>query len=270
MDRVTLPGWLLAVICAGLALSLLALAFLLGRESGRGGGVAASPPGPAAPVSPAAVAVEPAAPSQVAAPTQVVAPAPTQPEPVATRTVRPSEPGAVVHATSAAPPPLQGTAARPVEQPHTRVVVSEKPTVADSGEKAAVAAYFAQVDNIHPGSFSGSPEQLAQEILNGASTGDMSGIDKMIRQAREAETTARSINPPAPCSEVHQESVKVLHESVQMLVSLRAALAQGDVNQLQSFQSAATSLKSRTEALERRQQALRSKYGVPAAKQAGT
>ena len=264
MDRVTLPGWLVFVLCAGLVCSLLGLAYMLGRESGRTTAPAADPP-QVARGAPSAPASEPSSLPTVSAPavTLTAAPAPVR------------EP----RATSASVPPARPVVTRDVPsapvrtgeiQPRTSVVVNPRraatPAAVDAAEREAVVAYFARVDNVQPGSFSGSPEEMAQEILNGAASGDLSGIDRMLSQARAAETAARAITPPAPCREIHQESLHILHESVQMLEALRGALANGDVARLQSFQSHAAAMKTRTETLERKQQAIRARYGVPAAR----
>lgn len=261
MDRVTVPGWVLAVICGGLALSLLALAFLLGRQSGGGGNGNVAQAVSPAPAPSVVAAAPPAVSSQPVVP-------PTPPAPVTQPATAPADAKVAIPTdptTPHIPPPVYATPSQGSVQPQTSVVVTQKPgstsAPVDEAEKAAVVAYFASVDNLHPGSLSGSPE----ELVNAAATGDLSGIDKMITQAREGERTARSITPPAPCRDVHQQSVKLLGDSIQMLVAIRAALAQGDVGKLQDFSLRATTMKSQAEELERRQNAIRVKYGVPAA-----
>ena len=262
MDRVTVPKWVLAVICTGLVLTVIALAFVLGRESSRGGAGNSAQAISPAPVASTVVGVPPAPPPPP------VAVAPQPPAPVAQPVTTPADTTVVVNAaptTPHIPPPVYATPSQGAVHPQTSVIVTQKPgstsAVVDEPEKAAVVAYFARVDNLQPGSFSGSPE----ELVNAAATGDMSGIDKMITQAREGERAARSITPPAPCRDVHQQSVKLLGESIHMLVGLRAALAQGDAGKLQDFSLRATTTKAQAEDLERRQNAIRAKYGVPAA-----
>ena len=69
--------------------------------------------------------------------------------------------------------------------------------------------------------------------------------------------------PPAPCAAHYRESVASLDDGLAMLKALKAAVESPDpVGALGTVGSRATELRSRAEALQREDAALRQRYGL--------
>jgi hypothetical protein len=128
--------------------------------------------------------------------------------------------------------------------------------------RAQVAAYFHQMDNIQPGSLSGDPQSVANEVLEGAMNGDMSRFDDLIHKARAGQERARHIHPPPPCAHYHHETLALAEESVAMVESMKQAMNGGDASALMALSARAQAAQSRAEALQREESALKRRYGV--------
>ena len=59
----------------------------------------------------------------------------------------------------------------------------------------------------------GDQEAFATTILQGATSGDFSGIDDLVRAAGDAERRAAALQPPGECAEYHRMAVTLLQES---------------------------------------------------------
>ncbi len=237
MEKVSVSKGLLVGVVAVAAMSLLALAFVLGRASGSGT-PSGQPPGhelPAA-VVPSPV-TEPPAPVQRAEPLPPTSPtAVSVTEPVETRPAP-----ALPHAPEAGEPNSAGPDAA----------------------RAAVAAYLDAVDQIQPGKMSGDAEGAANEMAAALAKGDTSDLDRMIRETEAAKESLTSLTPPAPCAAHYRESLGSLDDALAMLRSLKTAMESPDpAPQLSSVVTRATALRSRSESLQREDQALRQRYGL--------
>jgi len=239
MEKVSVSKGLLIGVVAVAALSLLALAFLLGRTSGSGS-PSGQPsgrelPGGAQPVplpAPAAASITDPADTRPAS-----GPAPSSPE---------------HRATLQAPP---GSAPAPTDG---------EPGGAGSGSaRAAVATYLDAVDHIQPGKMSGDPEGVAGEMAAALAKGDTSGLDRMIRETEAAKERLAALTPPASCAAHYRESVRSLDDALEMLRSLKTAMASPDPSaQLTAVTNRATAVRSRSEALQKEELALRQRYGL--------
>jgi len=238
VDRSVLVG--LATLAA---VSLLAVAFLLGRASG-----------PSAPQAPAPTAhaesVAPEAAPPAPAPIPGLTPFASAPEPV-----RPAEPSVVPAAPVVAPPPP----AAPDPAPPTAGPVPA-PEVPGA---AAVAAYFAALDAIGPSGPAGDPQSLAGGLATALAQGDTSGIDGLIRETEESRARLLAIAPPAACAAHHRETLASLDDALGMLRALKAATGSDDpATALADVATRSTALKSRAEALQAEERALRERYGL--------
>jgi hypothetical protein len=191
------PRRVIIVLGGCLGLSLIAIAFLLGRESNRPAVVPAAPP-PVASVAP------PAAPPE---PTGVAVPA------------------------------------------------------VDPAEKAAVARYFRTVDPLQKADVD-NPQAAATELINSAASGDRSGLQKLVAQAREAERKGQAVTPPPPCAHYHTQLVAVLADSRAMMQELERSVGGGNIDGLQALLGRAHATKGRSEALAREERQIKSRYGI--------
>ncbi|MBT9589109.1 hypothetical protein IV102_37595 [bacterium] len=209
----------LAWLVGGLVLCMVALAFMLGRQS----------------VSPvvAPVAAAPVAPVAAVAP---VAPVPVEAEPVASVSVEPVE---------AAPPPVAAPVA--VRNP----APPAKPKL-PAGESVKVRKYLEQVDAITAGTQSlGNPSDFANDLLNQSLMGDTSGIDSLLAQVRQSQSALAQIQPPASCKEHYQLLGQQLQGSLNVLQQLKKALVTSDTSGLAALAGQGSAMQAQAQRLQR-------------------
>lgn len=176
MSSVTVPRWLLAGLAVALGASLLAVAYLMGRESLR-----AEPAVRAAPAGHVRPPVPPTA-------TDVMAPA--QAPATEVGEVR-SPNGAPDHAVER---PLALTPGSFAEPP-----TAAAPQV-DVAAASRVAAYFARLDRIAGSGLNDPSQEAAQHLLAAALQGDTTTLDGMktaaaVRAPRDPRRAARRTPP---------------------------------------------------------------------------
>ncbi|MFI5180045.1 MAG: hypothetical protein ACHQPI_01480 [Thermoanaerobaculia bacterium] len=229
-------GVLIGVVTVAAA-AVLAVAFLLGRASGSGtrsgqpaggelaGGVVASPvPGPRAL-------------------DQQAQPLPP-PTPTAVSITEPAE-------TRSAPGPAPAA------------IAGQRDSVGSDPARVAVAAYLDAVDQIQPGKMSGDAEGAANELAAALARGDTSGLDRMIRETEMARESLAAVSPPTPCAAHYRESLGSLDDALGMLRSLKTAMESSDpAALLPGVAARGAALRSRSEALQREELALRQRYGL--------
>jgi hypothetical protein len=251
MEKVSVNKGVLIGVVAVAAVSLLVLAFLLGRASESGspsgqpsgrelpGGVVASPVSdpraldqPLPLPTPAAASI-----TDLANTPPAPAPAPSYPEHRA---------------------PLQA-APRPAPAPTD----GERGSAASDSARAAVAAYFDAVDHIQAGKMSGAAESVANEMAAALAKGDTSGLDRMIQETEAAKESLAALTPPASCAAHHRESLGSLDDALEILRSLKTAMESPEpAAQLTGVATRATALRSRSEVLQKEELALRQRYGL--------
>ncbi len=234
MAKVSMNKGLLIGVVAVAAMSLLGLAFFLGRASGSG-----SPHGPASGREPSGGVVASPAPSPRTLDQEAL------PSPLAA-------PSAVSMTNPADTRPAAAGAA------------GERGSAGSDSERAAVAAYLEAVDHIQPGKMSGDAESVAGEMAGALAKGDTSGLDRMIRETEAAKESLAAVTPPASCAAHHRESLASLDDALEMLRSLKTAMESSDpAAQLTGVATRAAALRSRSEALQKEELALRQRYGLP-------
>jgi hypothetical protein len=169
------------------------------------------------------------------------------------------EPAPIAPTASAAPSkPLP-----PIFEPPPAAATPAPPTPAvDAAEQQRVAQYFRDVDRIQNIDVD-NPEATAQSLIQAASSGDSSGLRKLLAQARDVEQQVRAIAPPPPCASYHKKLVSVLSESREMLQQLERGLSGGSgIEALPGLLSRANGEKSRSEALVREEKEIKRRYGL--------
>jgi hypothetical protein len=227
--NVSVSKRLLIGVVAVAAVSLLALVFLLGRES-RSGSVSA-----------------PLTRIERVAPRAQEGPPPLPTSAAVLITEHPE--------TRPAPAPAPST---PVQGAALLIAASPAPA-----ERASVAADFDVVDHIQAGAMSGEAESVGQEMATALAKGDTSGLDKMIRETEAAKQSLAAVAPPAPCAAHHRESLASLDDAMEVLRSLKTAMESSEpATQLASVSARATALHSRADTLQKEELALRERYGL--------
>lgn len=176
------------------------------------------------------------------------------------------EPTAVVQPAPAPASPLPPIFEPPKTPPPTPPPTTAVPEAADApidhAEQQRVAQYFREVDRIQNLDVD-NPEATAQSLIAAASSGDTSGLRKLLAQARDVEQKVRALTPPAPCASYHKKLTTVLSESREMLQQLERGLSGGGgIEALPGLLGRAQGEKSRAEALEREEKQLKRRYGL--------
>jgi hypothetical protein len=241
VEKVSVSKGLLIGVVVVAAASLLTLAYQLGRVSGSGE------------VAGPSTRIERVAPRPQGEPLRLPAPAAAliaehaETRPISVPPSAPSQGAALQEAARQAPAPVE----------------SERSGAGSDPAQAAVVAYFDTVDHIQPGAMSGEADGIAHEMAAALANGDTSGLDKMIRQIEAAKVSFAAVTPPAPCAAFHRESLASLDDGLEMLRSLKGAMESSEpVAQLASVATRATALRSRADALQNEELALRQRYGL--------
>lgn len=234
-----IPKWLIATAGLLFVVLIAAIAFFIGRETSQPSEAPSDVSAPAQePPSVRDPAPEPEAPAADASGGAITSPITTSTSGTAAR-----EPAS----TESAPP--SSTSA-----PDTSQATAEA--------RARVSAYFKQMDALQSGGTIGDPDAFATTILQGATSGDFSGIDDLVRAAGDAERRAVALQPPGECAEYHRMAVTLLQESRTMITALRDGLKRNDTNALTSLGASAQSMKSRADTLAAAERALRARFGL--------
>ncbi len=245
MSRGTLVG-----VVTVAAASLLGLAFVLGRASGSRSGA------------------RPAAREQ---PDSVAAQRDLGPRAADRRIVPPAPSGASITDSVEAGPARGPTPAVPEDRPLLQPTFppasapssGERGSAASESERDAVAAYLDEVDRIEPGKMSGSAESVASEMVAALAKGDTSGLDRMIRETEAAREKLAALTPPASGAAYQRESLGSLDDALEVLRSLKTAVESPDPPaRLTDVATRAAALRSRAEALQKEESALRQRYGL--------
>ena len=160
--------------------------------------------------------------------------------------------------TAAAPPSTASASLSSTSAPAAGTDTSQ----ATAEARARVSAYFKQMEALQSAGPIGDQEAFATTALQGATSGDFSGIDALVRAAGDAERRAVALQPPGECAEYHRMAVTLLQESRTMITALRDGLKRNDTNALTSVSTSAQSLKSGADTLAAAEKALRARFGL--------
>jgi hypothetical protein len=239
VSTVAVPRWLLASLAVVLGVSLLAVAYLMGRQSLRAEPAVTAVPARHAP------APRPPTATEVTAPTAVPAPAVGEAH---------SSGETPDHQVERGPVPDL----RPIAEPHAAAA----PQV-DAAAAGRVAVYFAGLDRVSGTGFSGLSQEGAQRLIAAAVGGDTSGLDGLVADAERAEREVQATLAPPECVEYHHELLGLLSESRALLEELRTAMAAQNSDGLVLMSARAGALQRRAEELRDREKNLRARYNVP-------
>ncbi|HEX8952506.1 MAG TPA: hypothetical protein VF945_11710, partial [Polyangia bacterium] len=121
--------------------------------------------------------------------------------------------------------------------------------------------YFREVDRLQNVDVD-NPEASAQALINSATSGDTSGLDKLVQQARDAERSARTVTPPASCAAYHKKLLALLADSRELVQQLARGFGSGSLDALPGLMSRANAQKARQESLARDARELKRRYGL--------
>ncbi|MDP6579874.1 MAG: hypothetical protein QF681_04380 [Vicinamibacterales bacterium] len=222
-----MPRSLLVLGSTVLLTALLVVAYLLGRDAGRTEQAATGPP--------AAVAPEPVEPTVPPRATTRQSPRPQ----------RPSAPAPLPPLTQ--PSPASPPSPAPVSEP----AAPDDPVV-DARERAEVARYFEQVDEVAGSSGgAGDPETLAMALLSQATGGDWSQFDELGDTQRSMLRRLRRLQVPSPCRNYHEKMVSLLEAGASLLDEVKQGVQSGDLGALSTLATTAQRLQAEAEEARR-------------------
>lgn len=248
-DRVEVPRSALLGLVVLAVGALLAVAFLLGRESAR-----PEPPAPTAwrQEAPApAPSPSPSPPPVASAPPQ---PPPARPEPPAAAPV-PPPPRTVQASRVASVDPGVPAIAPPA--------VAEAPPPVDPAEREQVSRYFQALEASVGGAAAWQdPQGMANSVLEQGAQGDSSGFDRLLHASRQALARVQAVPAPESCRQHHQLTVQIMESGLGLLQRMRQATLSGDSSALMALAAEGQELQARVQRLEALQTSLKGRYGL--------
>ena len=228
------PRALLLTLSGLLLATLLVVAFLLGREAGR---------------------AETAAPDQLAEASL----APVEPAPARRAAPRPRpEPPPRPRRNDPEPPPPSRSATPPPPTPAPVAPVT--PTI-DPRERAAVARYFEEFDEIAGSNVgAGDAETMAMALLSQATGGDWSQFDELGDSQRAALQRLRGLQVPPVCRDYHQQMITLLEAGAALLDEVRQGVQSGNLGALSTLTRTSQRLQADAEAARRLADGIRQRY----------
>jgi hypothetical protein len=223
---------------AALVVSVLAVAFFAGRESGR-----VQPVPPAQPVATGATVAAANVPPPVGAEPPTLAPYSAPAAPV-------DAPVPATLVAVAAPFTSPATYASPVVNSHDPL-------------REAVATYFRNVDAIQSRAKSwNDPEALARTLLEQGSRGDMSGFDGLAAANRKVRDDLRALDVPEPCREHHRATLALVEESVSMLERVKSQFQGSDTSSLAAIAGSSQELERKAKDVDVQAAEIKRRFGL--------
>lgn len=230
-----MPRVVLTLGGVALAASLLALAFLIGRETGRADRELEVTREPVAPVA------QPSSGPPAMAPATRVAAPPRASPPGSSPSLAPDAPRFAPEPSLSPPAPAGSAAAR---------------------ERDAVERYFREIESLGgTGAIGGSPNELAQALLSEGVQGNWSSFDKLIEDQRSVLSTLQRTSVPAACRTYHTRMSDLVREGIRMLEAVKSGLESGNVGGLQAVSAQAQALQVEAGALTDLGQEIKREYG---------
>ena len=223
----------------GLAVAIVSIAFLLGRESARPTEAPTTAPDARAGESVAASPARPTLPPPLAAPPAGT----THQSPTVTASV---PDGRRAGARVASPPPTTPPA----------------PT-ADTRTRDSIAGYFETVDSLGgEGIGMGDPNEFAMMIVGESASGNFNAFDQMLRDQRASLRRLRGMNPPGELQAHHRQTIELAESGIRLMEQVKRGLESGDVTSLMTLSATAQELQSDAEAADRLATDIKRKYGL--------
>jgi hypothetical protein len=136
----------------------------------------------------------------------------------------------------------------------------------DSSQSEAIQVrrYFTSLDLASATApISSDPHAMAGDMLAAAAKGDYSGLDSLADGQQQMIDSIRMIVPPDPCKEHHRLTLSTLEQGRDMIVSMKANIASGDVQKLMLSTTQSQSITKDAEEVDRLGQQLKARYDIP-------
>lgn len=124
-------------------------------------------------------------------------------------------------------------------------------------QRAAVIAYLEWVDAIRSNAGSGDPNTFAMNMIKAGMGGATSGFDRLVADTDRMTEEFSNMTPPPSCVPYHEGTLQSLEESREVLEEMAVAIKTFDVQALQRIAPRAAKLQDKAEALRAMQEAMR-------------
>lgn len=139
----------------------------------------------------------------------------------------------------------------------------EQAQTTDASVKEKVKDYFQQMDSIGTmEEISGNSQELAAQLVQNALNEDYSGIDEMIQKCQRIKTMVAAITPPQPCVEFHAQTLESLNEASIMYSDFKKFFQKKDESILKSISEKSTTLNLKMTTLSGMQKSIKLKYEI--------
>jgi len=185
------------------------------------------------------------------------------PRPVAAAPDRPLPSAKKVRAV-----PVSQPAPRPVAKPdraeptltRAQPTVPTKPKKPNRQGSKAIQTYFQRLDSSLAGTQTlNDPNAFATELLESSLSGDNSKLDQLVAEVRRSLARVQSIEPPPSCSEHHRLVVKQLRQGVSLLVQVGGTATSLDMSSLTQISASGKTMQDGARRLKELENELRSR-----------
>jgi hypothetical protein len=220
---------------------VLAVTFLIGRESARG-----RQPAPATPITLAS--------AEAVAPVTLGT--------TGTPLTRPADPSTPMLPAIEAPPPSPQTGV-PHEAASAKAATEKATSTPDEQLRDEVASYFREVEKVQSqGKSWGDPEALAQKLLEQAGKGDVSGFDGLAAANQRVRDGLRALPVPEPCREHHRLTLTLLDESIAMLGRVKGQIGGADAASLAAMPAEGQDLERKAKNVDAMAAEIKRRFGL--------
>ncbi|MGV8123173.1 MAG: hypothetical protein AB2L14_25705 [Candidatus Xenobiia bacterium LiM19] len=255
-EKVQISTKILVLLVLSLLGAFVIIAYLLGRESARRESPAIVQTGvTSAQVMPSAQ------PAEISLPTQ----SDVQPPPAVLPSYSIPQAPQAYQAAETQPAYTYHTPAAPAVAAHTPrgSAAAVQQSSGQLADREQVTQYFSRFDQI--GAMTKSfddPNAYAQEMLKQVTSGDTSGIDKLIENYQSFHDQIGQLAPPATCKEHQRQTMAVVSRSISNLNDLKSAISRGDVSALTRITGDMKSVEEQSRKVDKLASQIKTQYGI--------
>ena len=273
-ENVEISKKTLGCLVGGLVASLMAVAFLFGRQSGTNDVLARQPlpSQQAQQTGPSSSSDDRPGRQSLSVSNAPSQPSVSAPAPAVQADPQPVSQTYVTHQTFP-PPPAPSPASvppTPDSKPANHPVASKPATTAavaphiqpvappSKGPSSDVSAYFNQLDALNLTLGAGSDStQFATDLLQQSLNGDQHGFDELLAATRNNLNAVQAIHPPEVCKEHHRLVTRQLNQSIAMLSKVKSAMVAMDTGALTALSSQGQGMQKEAEMIQKLEKKLR-------------
>jgi len=129
----------------------------------------------------------------------------------------------------------------------------------DSGR--AVSAYFQRMQLVQSASGAGDPNAFAMGMIKAGMGGSTAGFERLAADSERMEEEVKSIIPPPGCERYHQVTLESLVESRELIDRMKTAILARNISELKEISEDAAELQSKADELAMLEKQIRASMG---------